>query len=76
MDGGPRRARFWATPAAVLGEVTDHGPGPTDPLAGYRPPDGGAAPGWGLWIAHQLCDRLAVEHRDGVTSVRFAISAQ
>ncbi|NUT33490.1 MAG: sensor histidine kinase [Hamadaea sp.] len=71
---GPRRARLWLGPDGVVGEVTDHGSGPADPLTGYRPPAGATARGWGLWVAHQLCDALAIEHRDGLTRVRFALS--
>lgn len=71
---GPRRARLWVGPDGVVGEVTDRGPGPSDPLTAYRPPAGTGAHGWGLWVAHQLCDGLAIEHRDGLTRVRFALS--
>lgn len=70
---GRRDVRLWAQDWGVVCEVTDEGPGPTDPLVGYRPPDEFPEAGQGLWIAQQLCDRLSIEHRDGITRVRFTI---
>jgi anti-sigma regulatory factor (Ser/Thr protein kinase) len=57
-------------------EVVDEGPGPADPLVGYRPPEDLPEHGQGLWIVQQLCDRLSIEHRDGVTRVRFTIRSR
>jgi anti-sigma regulatory factor (Ser/Thr protein kinase) len=71
--GGRRELRVWAPPWGVLCEVTDEGPRPPDPLIGYLPPVRGAAGGRGLWLARQLCDALAIDHRDGVTRVRLAV---
>jgi anti-sigma regulatory factor (Ser/Thr protein kinase) len=69
--GGDRRMHVWVDRAAITCEVTDDGDGPTDPLIGYRPPENPCRGGAGLWIANQLSDWLAIEHRDGVTRVRF-----
>jgi anti-sigma regulatory factor (Ser/Thr protein kinase) len=70
---GRRELRIWTQEPMVVCEVSDDGPGPADPLVGYRPPADAVTGGRGLWIAQQLCDRLAVDNRDGTTRVRFAI---
>ena len=57
-------------------QVRDAGAGP-DPLAGYLPPVGGAS-GYGLWLAHQLCDTVEVtSEEDGTTvSLRTRLAAR
>jgi anti-sigma regulatory factor (Ser/Thr protein kinase) len=72
---GRRELRVWAPERALICEVTDEGPGPSDPLVGYRPPGHSPLGGRGLWIAHQLCDSLAIDSRDGLTRVRFAVAS-
>ena len=72
---GRRHLRVWLHGRTVTCEVADDGHGPTDPLVGYRPPGTDTVGGRGLWIAHQLCDALAVLHRDGETVIRFAVTA-
>ncbi len=51
---------LWETPTRVLCDVTDRGPGITDPLAGYTPPDPRrlVENGAGLWITRRLCDQV------------------
>ena len=68
---GNRLVQVWVERAAITCEVTDEGDGPADPLAGYRPPENPREAGVGLWIANQLSDWLAIEHRDGANRVRF-----
>jgi len=71
---GHRELRVWWREPTVVCEVTDEGSGPLDPLAGYRPPNGDLFHGGrGLWISQQLSDVLAIDHRHGLTRVRFAI---
>lgn len=72
---GERQVTLWFDGQRLVCEISDEGPGPTDPLAGYAPlagrmPNGG----WGLWIAHQLCDEIAIDTRDGRTRVRLSLS--
>lgn len=71
--GGRRELRVWLDGCTLTCEVADDGPGPADPLAGYRPPDPAGTGGRGLWISRQLCDALGIGHRDGATQVRFAV---
>jgi len=71
---GRRRLRVWVDGDTVTCEVTDEGSGPADPLAGYRPPAQLVTGGRGLWITQQICDAAGIEHRDGTTAARFAIT--
>ncbi|MFI5889928.1 anti-sigma factor RsbA family regulatory protein [Actinoplanes sp. NPDC051513] len=71
---GDRELRVWIEDTTITCEVIDHGDGFSDPLAGYRPPAPPGHDGMGLWIAKQLSDWLAIDHRDGTTRVRFCLS--
>jgi len=71
---GDRRVQVWVEQAAITCEVVDDGDGPADPLVGYRRPENPRQAGAGLWIANQLSDWLAIEHRDGANRVRFRCS--
>ena len=72
--GGRRRdLRLWVHDDAVVCEVTDDGPDPPGPLAGYLPPTPGTPGGMGLWLVGQTCDALSLHNTDGVTHVRFAL---
>ncbi|GAB3831179.1 anti-sigma factor RsbA family regulatory protein [Dactylosporangium cerinum] len=74
LYGGARRElRVWVDGPALVCEIADDGPGPADPLVGYRPPDELIIGGRGLWIARQLSEALAVSHDDGWTRVRYAL---
>ncbi|MFG1602790.1 anti-sigma factor RsbA family regulatory protein [Actinoplanes sp. NPDC049265] len=71
--GAHRDLRVWLNPEAVVCEVTDDGPDPPGPLAGYLPPVPGIVGGMGLWLVGQICDALSVTTADGVTRARFAL---
>lgn len=71
--GGRRDLRAWVTEAGLVCEVSDDGPGPDDPLAGYRPPDEHLLGGRGMWIARQLSEAFAVSRDDGWTRVRYML---
>jgi len=71
---GDRRLNIWAGRPALTCEVLDNGDGFRDPLAGYRPAGRAGGDGHGLWLAGQLSDWLAIEHRDGTTRVRFSFT--
>lgn len=62
----PVDVRMWVDGATVTCEVRDSGPGSADPFLGLVPPAPGSTGGYGVWIAHQLCDRVdLLEHGDG-----------
>jgi anti-sigma regulatory factor (Ser/Thr protein kinase) len=58
--GGAADVELWCEPASLVLRVRDDGPGIRDPFAGLRPPDFPRR-GAGLWVAHHLCDRVAIE---------------
>jgi anti-sigma regulatory factor (Ser/Thr protein kinase) len=66
--GGTGRLRLWRTDNTLHLQVSDDGPGITDPyLAGTRPVPLTAVGGRGLWIVRQLCDDLHVATTAGTT---------
>jgi anti-sigma regulatory factor (Ser/Thr protein kinase) len=71
----PVRVTLWATPAHIWCDVTDSGPGITDPLAGYTPPDPfrPAEHGAGLWITRRLCDEVTTALGRTDFTVRLAV---
>lgn len=71
--GGGGKLALWITPEGVVCEVTDHGGGMADPLAGLVPPKPSASAGMGLWIARQLSDSFAIGGNGGGTTVRIAV---
>lgn len=67
---------LWLTPAHIVCDVTDRGPGISDPLAGYTSPDPLRLPehGAGLCVTRRLCDEVTTAlGRTGFT-VRLAVS--
>ena len=56
--GGVRRVRAGRVGEQFVCEISDHGPGLDDPLAGYLPPHPGHGGGAGLWVARQATRRL------------------
>jgi len=67
----PVNLTLWASDTAVVGTVTDRGPGIEDPMVGYaRPTD--PAQGLGLWGVRQLVDVLDFERSESGFTVRAA----
>jgi anti-sigma regulatory factor (Ser/Thr protein kinase) len=55
---GVRGVRAGRVGEQFVCEISDHGPGLDDPLAGYLPPHPGHGGGAGLWVARQATRRL------------------
>ena len=72
--GGRGRVRIWTETAQVICEVSDSGPGFSDPFIGHVPPANRDAPGWGLWTSRQLCDLVQLRSGDDGTVVRLHMS--
>lgn len=72
--GGHGRVRIWTEAAQVICEVSDSGPGFSDPFTGHAPPAARDAPGWGLWASRQLCDLVQLRSGDDGTVVRLHMS--
>jgi anti-sigma regulatory factor (Ser/Thr protein kinase) len=67
---GPGLVRLWTTVGEVICEVSDTGY-IHDDLAGHRCPAADAGRGHGLWVVHQVCDR--VEVRSGAAGTVFRL---
>jgi anti-sigma regulatory factor (Ser/Thr protein kinase) len=61
----------------VVCDITDHGTGITDPLAGYAPPDPLQLPegGAGLWLTRRLCDDVTTGRTPTGFTVRLTFAA-
>lgn len=70
---GPAGLALWILDDRIVCEVSDHGDGLADALAGYVPPAREAESGMGLWVAHQLCDGFAIDAHGHGTTVRLSI---
>jgi anti-sigma regulatory factor (Ser/Thr protein kinase) len=71
--GGDAFARTWAEERTFVCEIADRGPGLSETLAGYVPPDGSAHRGRGLWMTRQVCDLVEVQSREGDTRIRLHV---
>lgn len=74
---GEGRLRSWVEDGQLVYEVSDRGPGLTDPLVAHMTLDPGLrGEPRGLWIARLLCDLVEVRsHRDGF-AVRLHVAVE
>ena len=72
--GGRGVLRVWTAADGVMCEIRDGGH-LTDPLAGRRRPSWTRPGGWGLWLAHQLCDLVQVRSDPDGTTVRLLMES-
>jgi anti-sigma regulatory factor (Ser/Thr protein kinase) len=63
----PAWLRVWTAQDRIVVTVTDQGRGPADPFAGLLPAAKAPAGGLGLWLTHQLCDLVTLDHHDSFT---------
>jgi anti-sigma regulatory factor (Ser/Thr protein kinase) len=68
--GGNGVLRVWREDDMVVCEVRDRGL-VTDPLVGRRKPDPDQSGGWGVWIAHQVCDLVQLRSGASGTVLRL-----
>jgi anti-sigma regulatory factor (Ser/Thr protein kinase) len=71
--GGTGRLRLWRDGGMLRCQISDHGPGMTDPTAGTHPPAPTAMGGRGLWITRQLCQDLTIDTGPQGTTITAAI---
>jgi anti-sigma regulatory factor (Ser/Thr protein kinase) len=64
---------IWSDGDEVICEIRDEG-FITDPLAGSRPPPPDANGGHGLWLVHQVCDRVELRSDKNGTVIRLYMS--
>jgi anti-sigma regulatory factor (Ser/Thr protein kinase) len=71
--GGFGRLRLWAEENALVCEIRDRGR-IEHPLAGRERPQPGQPGGYGLWLAHQVCDLVQVRTLPEGSVVRLHMS--
>jgi anti-sigma regulatory factor (Ser/Thr protein kinase) len=67
----PVTVRCWAGEDRIVTTVTDRGRGPKDPFAGLQAAAHAPNGGFGLWLAHQLCDHVAMTHDEEGFTLRL-----
>lgn len=61
---------IWSGATELVCEIRDRGT-ITDPTVGRQPPPPDSAGGHGLWLVHQVCDRVELESDENGTVVRL-----
>lgn len=70
----PIKVRAGTADGEFLCEVSDSGPGLSDPLAGWTIPDRAEPGGWGLPLSRRLCDALDIVPGDDGTRVYLHVA--
>ncbi|MGR6321928.1 ATP-binding protein [Micromonospora soli] len=71
--GGQGWLRLWRRAGELVCEVSDHGQGiSVQQLSDRNRPAPDTAGGWGLWLARELSDAMAVETGEAGTIVRIS----
>jgi anti-sigma regulatory factor (Ser/Thr protein kinase) len=66
----PGSMEIWLAGGELVCEIRDAGV-ITDPAAGRRPPPDEASGGHGLWLVHQICDRVDLHSDESGTVIRL-----
>jgi anti-sigma regulatory factor (Ser/Thr protein kinase) len=66
----PGCLKIWYDAKEIICQIEDEGT-ISDPRAGQRKPAMDAAGGHGLWIVHQVCDRVEIDSGEAGTTVRL-----
>jgi anti-sigma regulatory factor (Ser/Thr protein kinase) len=66
----PGCLKIWYDSEEIICQIEDSGTIP-DPLAGRRRPSLEATGGHGLWIVHQVCDRVEIHSGENGTTIRL-----
>ncbi len=70
----PVKLQAWLDDENLVYDVSDFGPGPQNPFAGFIPPKVSEGDGMGLWLSRLLADRLEITSGDEGTSIRASMS--
>jgi anti-sigma regulatory factor (Ser/Thr protein kinase) len=66
----PGSLKIWYDATEIICQIHDEGR-IGDPLAGQRRPSLEAMGGHGLWIVHQVCDRVEIRSDEAGTTIRL-----
>ena len=69
----PGSIEIWSDDDEIVCEIRDEGV-IADPLAGSRPPPPDSNGGHGLWLVHQVCDRVDLHSDETGTVIRMHMS--
>jgi anti-sigma regulatory factor (Ser/Thr protein kinase) len=69
----PGSIEIWSNDDEIICEICDEGV-ITDPQVGSQPPPPDASGGHGLWLVHQVCDRVEVRSGKDGTVIRMHMS--
>jgi anti-sigma regulatory factor (Ser/Thr protein kinase) len=69
----PGSMEIWWDAGEIVCEIRDSGV-ITDPMAGRRPPAADANGGHGLWLVHQICDKVELHSDSSGTTIRLHMS--
>ena len=69
----PGSMEIWSDGGEIVCEIRDAGV-IADPLAGSKPPPPDANGGHGLWLVHQVCDRVDLHSDEDGTVIRLHMS--
>lgn len=69
----PGSIEIWSDSDEIVCEIRDEGV-IANPLAGRRPPSPDASGGHGLWLVHQVCDRVDLRSDGNGTVIRMHMS--
>jgi anti-sigma regulatory factor (Ser/Thr protein kinase) len=70
----PGAMEIWSDAGEIICEIRDGGV-IADPLAvGRQPPAADASGGHGLWLVHQVCDKVELQSNAGGTTIRLHMS--
>jgi anti-sigma regulatory factor (Ser/Thr protein kinase) len=64
---------IWSDAGEIICEMRDGGV-ITDPTVGRAPPAADANGGHGLWLVHQICDRVDLHSGENGTTIRLHMS--
>jgi anti-sigma regulatory factor (Ser/Thr protein kinase) len=69
----PGSIEIWSDADEIVCEIRDAGV-IADPTVGSSPPPADAGGGHGLWLVHQVCDRVDLRSDSGGTVIRMYMS--
>ena len=70
----PGSMEIWTEDGEIVCEIRDNGVILNPQLAGSQAPPAGANGGHGLWLVHQVCDRVELHSDQGGTVIRLHMS--